>query len=71
MAELAATLGGPRARLVAVERSVFRRRVAPHAGIVVSARRTRVAAGGFSVHASVTGSTDVAAWAILRFEDVR
>ncbi len=71
MAELGATLGGPRARLVAVERSVFRRRVGPHAGIVVSARRVRAVKRGFSVHATVTGRTDVAAWAILRFEDAR
>lgn len=71
MAELGATLGGPRTRLVAVERSVFRRRVGPHAGIVVSARRTRAADGEFRVHATVMGSEDVAAWAILRFEAAR
>jgi hypothetical protein len=68
MAELGATLGNPRARLVAVERSVFRRRVAPGSDLIVGARRTRAADGGFGVHATVSSDDALAAWALLRFE---
>ena len=71
MAELGATLGNPRARLVAVERSVFRRRVAPAGELIVGARRTRAAGGGFGVRATVSSEDEVAAWALLRFEGAR
>jgi 3-hydroxymyristoyl/3-hydroxydecanoyl-(acyl carrier protein) dehydratase len=68
MAELGATLGNTRARLVAVERSVFRRRVGPDSDLIVGARRRRAADGGFGVHATVSSEHQLAAWALLRFE---
>ena len=71
MAELGATLGNPRARLVAVERSVFRRRVAPAGNLIVGARRPRAAGGGFGVRATVSSEDELAAWALLRFEGAR
>jgi 3-hydroxymyristoyl/3-hydroxydecanoyl-(acyl carrier protein) dehydratase len=70
MAELGATLVNPRARLVAVERSVFRRRVGPARDLIIGARRTR-AASGFGVHATVSSEDALAAWALLRFEGSR
>jgi 3-hydroxymyristoyl/3-hydroxydecanoyl-(acyl carrier protein) dehydratase len=63
MAELGAALAGPGARLIAVERATFRRRVAPDAPIAVAVRRA-----GAAIHATVTHAGHPAASAVLRYE---
>jgi 3-hydroxymyristoyl/3-hydroxydecanoyl-(acyl carrier protein) dehydratase len=63
MAELAGELVGRRARLVAVERAIFRRRVSPGDPIMVAARRD-----GSRVHATVTCAAARAALATLRYD---
>lgn len=63
MAELGAELI-PGARLAAVERALFRRRVTPDAPIAIAARRV-----GSRIHATVTCGGQRAAVATLRYAE--
>jgi 3-hydroxymyristoyl/3-hydroxydecanoyl-(acyl carrier protein) dehydratase len=63
MAELGAELAGPGARLAAVDRATFRRRVAPDAPIAVTVERA-----GAIIRASVRHAGHLAASAVLRYE---
>jgi 3-hydroxymyristoyl/3-hydroxydecanoyl-(acyl carrier protein) dehydratase len=66
MVELGTTLLGAGARLRAVDRAVFRRRVAPHRTITVAARRE-----GSRVEATVACDGERAAAATLRYDAYR
>lgn len=63
MAEIGAEVAGAHARLTAVERAVFRRRVSPDESITVAARRD-----GARVRAAVTCAGEWAAVATLRYD---